>query len=78
MGKNKKKSKDNMFGEEDCITEEIFASFLENQLNSAEREKVEEHISECETCFQKSILFSRVLTDVNELTALKFCPILIL
>jgi len=49
----------------DCISEERFAEYLANLLGTAQREAVESHLIQCENCFQKSIVFSRVLDELK-------------
>lgn len=48
-----------------CISEERFAGYLNNLLAPSEKEEVEKHLDACEVCFQKSIVFSRVMTAME-------------
>ena len=50
----------------DCLSEENFAEYLGNLLDPVQKEKAEKHLAGCETCFQKSILFSRVINNMNK------------
>ncbi len=47
--------------EEGCISEEMFASYMENALSPAEKEKVQTHLVACASCHEKSIVFSSVI-----------------
>jgi hypothetical protein len=49
----------------DCISEERFAEYLADLLGTAERGAVENHFIQCEACFQKSIVFSKVIDDMQ-------------
>jgi hypothetical protein len=61
-----KKHFDENAGEgKDCLSEEIFAEYLGNLLGPVQKEKAEQHLAECETCFQKSILFSRAIKNMK-------------
>ena len=57
--------------EQDCFSEEIFAAYLGDLLNNTEKEKVEEHLSNCKACRQNSIMFSRVSANMEKGTVLK-------
>lgn len=48
-----------------CISEEGFAEYLNNLLGPSQKEQVEKHLDECEICFQKSIVFSRVMAEME-------------
>jgi hypothetical protein len=48
-----------------CLSEEQFANYLNNLLPPSEKIKVEKHLDECEACFQKSIIFSKVTAKVS-------------
>lgn len=50
---------------ENCLSEERFAEYLENVLNPSLKEQVEKHLNECEACFQKSIVFNRMLQKMK-------------
>jgi len=52
-------------GGEDCLSEERFADYLENLLDLSQKEEVEKHLAGCESCFQKSILFSRMINEIK-------------
>lgn len=49
---------------ENCISEEQFSEYLENSLDPLEKETVEQHFLQCETCFQKSIIFSKTMEEL--------------
>ncbi len=49
-----------------CITDETFASYLDNVLNEKETEKVEEHLSGCKECRQKNIILHEILQEIEE------------
>lgn len=69
--KRKKASNRHSVAEQDCFSEEIFAAYLEDLLNNTEKEKVEEHLSNCKACRQNSIMFSRVSANIEKGTLLK-------
>jgi hypothetical protein len=50
---------------ENCISEEQFAEYLDNSLDPLEKENVEKHFLQCETCFQKSIIFSKTMEELE-------------
>lgn len=49
-----------------CLDEETFVSYLDNLLNSGEREAVEEHLVECEDCLQHIILLNGLKRETVE------------
>ena len=48
-----------------CLSEEQFAEYLNNLLQTSEKNRVEKHLDECDACFQKSIIFSKVNAEVS-------------
>lgn len=54
-----------------CLPEEIFAAYLDNLLDGAEKEKVEGHLSQCKVCRQQHIVLSRVRNEAKEDALLK-------
>jgi hypothetical protein len=62
---NSKYPASNSAEKEGCISEERFAKYLENLLAPTHKEAVEKHLSECEVCFQKSIMFSKVIDEIK-------------
>ncbi len=56
---------------QDCLSEELFAAYLGNLLENAEKEKVEEHLSICKTCRQNSIIYSKVMESAENEALLK-------
>lgn len=56
---------------EDCLSDELFAAYLENLLNDNEKEKIELHLSQCKTCRQQSIVFNKVRSGIMEEALLK-------
>jgi len=50
----------------DCISEERFSAYLANTLGPDERETIEAHLLRCDSCFRKSILFSRILEEMEK------------
>jgi hypothetical protein len=44
----------------DCLSEEQFTEYLQDLLNPHDREAVEQHLSTCNACLQKSIMISRI------------------
>jgi len=51
----------------ECISEERFAEYLDNLLNATQKEVVEKHLNSCDACFEKSILFSKVATEMQNM-----------
>ncbi|MEN8262332.1 MAG: zf-HC2 domain-containing protein [Nitrospirota bacterium] len=49
----------------DCIAEEHFADYLNNLLPPREKEQVENHLDQCNDCFQKSIMLSKVIDEMK-------------
>jgi hypothetical protein len=49
-----------------CLSEELFAEYLGNLLDQSEKDNVEKHLAECESCLQKSIMFSRITTEAKK------------
>ena len=58
-------------GEKDCLPEEVFAAYLENLLDDTDKEKIEEHLSNCKACRQNSIMLNRVRMEVEKEPSLK-------
>jgi hypothetical protein len=50
---------------EDCLSEEQFAEYLNNLMDAPKKEEAEKHLEKCEDCFQKSIVFSRVINEME-------------
>ena len=44
----------------DCLSEEQFTEYLQDLLSPRDRESVEQHLSACNACLQKSIMISRI------------------
>ncbi len=56
---------DNSGAGEGCLSEELFAEYLGNLLDPSKKEQVEKHLDECEVCFQKSIMLSKVVNEIK-------------
>lgn len=56
---------------QDCLSEELFAAYLGNLLDNTEKEKVEEHLSNCKVCRQNSIFFNKVSMNIEKEPMLK-------
>lgn len=48
----------------DCITEELFAAYLDNLLGNHEKVKIEEHLASCQDCRKKSIILYKIRTEL--------------
>lgn len=54
-----------------CLSDEMFASYLDNILDGDDKEKVEEHLVLCEECIKKSIVLNRIKQEIESEPALK-------
>jgi len=63
----------NMYGagEKDCLSEEVFVAYLENLLDGTDKEKIEEHLSNCKACRKNSIILNKVRMEVEKAPLLK-------
>lgn len=59
-----KKGSENM-KREDCLSEELLASYFDNLMGSTERETVENHLYKCNHCRQHSIILNRVRKEIK-------------
>ncbi len=59
-----KKTSENM-KREDCLSEELLASYLDNLLDNKERETVEGHLYKCNYCRQHSIILNRIRKELK-------------
>lgn len=48
-----------------CLSEELLASYLDNLLDSTEKETVENHLYKCNDCRQHSIILNRVRKEIT-------------
>lgn len=49
-----------------CLSEEIFACYLDNLLNDTEKEDVEEHLIRCGDCLQQVVFLHRLKKEIKE------------
>ncbi|MBI4848907.1 MAG: zf-HC2 domain-containing protein [Nitrospirae bacterium] len=61
-----KKKSDEKVTEGSCLSEEIFGAYLDNLLDGAEKERVEDHLYQCDACRKQSIIFHRIKQGIEK------------
>jgi anti-sigma factor RsiW len=50
-----------------CPDEEMFSDYIEGRLNDNDRSKIEEHLSECDTCLQEIVMANDLIRGAGNI-----------